>query len=166
MASKGGQLDRIDRRILQQLQEHGRLPIVELAARVNLTKTPCAQRVRRLEQAGIIRGYRADLDPQQLGAGHVLVVQVTLDKTSEDALEQFNRAVRLIPEVQACYMVAGNFDYLLKVRTQDITEYRAVLGQQIGRLPNVHQTHSYIVMELVKDDVTVPISLDTPSRAE
>lgn len=153
-------LDRIDRRILNQLQEHGRLSIVELAHRVNLTKTPCAQRVRRLEQDGIIRGYRADLDPEQLGAGNVLVVLVTMEKTSEDALDRFNRAVRLIPEVQGCYMVAGNFDYLLKVRTHDISHYRDVLVQQIGRLPNVHQTHSFVVMELVKDDVTVPVPID------
>lgn len=150
-------IDRIDRQILRELQEHGRLPIVELANRVNLTKTPCAQRVRRLEEAGIIRGYRADLDPDQLGAGHVLVVLVTLDKTSEDALERFNDAVRLIPEVQNCYMVAGNFDYMLKVRTHDISHYRAVLVHQIGKLPNVHQTHSFVAMELVKDEVTVPV---------
>jgi len=150
-------IDSIDRRILYELQEHGRLPIVELASRVNLTKTPCALRVRRLEDAGIIRGYRADLDANQLGAGHVLIVMVTLDKTSEDALERFNEAIRLIPEVQSCYMVAGNFDYMLKVRTQDIAEYRAVLGHQIGRLPFVYQTHSFVVMESVKDEVTVPI---------
>lgn len=153
-------IDRIDKQILYQLQEHGRMPIVDLASRVNLTKTPCAQRVRRLEQEGIIRGYRADLDPNQLGAGHVLVVQVTLNKTSEDALERFNEAVRRIPEIQSCYMVAGNFDYLLKVRTHDIAHYRAVLGHEIGRLPNVHQTHSYVVMELVKDEVTVPVTND------
>lgn len=153
-------IDRIDKQILYQLQEHGRLPIVDLASRVNLTKTPCAQRVRRLEQEGIIRGYRADLDPNQLGASHVLVVQVTLNKTSEDALERFNEAVRRIPEIQSCYMVAGNFDYLLKVRTHDIAHYRAVLGHEIGRLPNVHQTHSYVVMELVKDEVTVPVTND------
>jgi Lrp/AsnC family leucine-responsive transcriptional regulator len=150
-------LDRIDRSILRELQEHGRLPIVELANRVNLTKTPCAQRVKRLEQAGIIRGYRADLDPNQLGAGHVLIVMVTLDKTSNDALDRFNDAVRLIPEVQSCLMIAGNFDYLLKVRTHDIAHYRAVLGHRIGKLPNVRQTHSFVAMELVKDNVTVPV---------
>lgn len=153
-------LDRIDRSILRELQENGRLPIVELANRVNLTKTPCAQRVKRLEKAGIIRGYRADLDPHQLGAGHVLIVMVTLDRTSEDALDRFNDAVRLIPEVQSCLMVAGNFDYLLKVRTHDIAHYRAVLGHRIGKLPFVHQTHSFVAMELVKDEVTVPVPLE------
>lgn len=152
-------LDRIDRQIISQLQEHGRLPIVELASRVNLTKTPCAQRVRRLEESGLIRGYRADIDPGQMGAGHILIVQVTLDKTSNDSLESFNEAVRRIPEVQSCFMLAANFDYLLKVRTNDIAHYRSVLGQQIGRLPYVKQTHSYVAMEIVKDDVTVPIPL-------
>jgi Lrp/AsnC family leucine-responsive transcriptional regulator len=150
-------LDRIDRRILCELQTHGRLPIVELASRVNLTKTPCAERVKRLEKSGVIRGYRADLDPAMLNAGHVLIVLVTLDKTSDDALEHFNKAVHLIPEIQCCYMMAGNFDYMLKVRTNDIAHYRSVLGDRIGKLPNVHQTHSFVAMELVKDDVTVPV---------
>lgn len=152
-------MDSVDQSILRELQEHGRLPIVELASRVNLTKTPCTQRVRRLEQAGIIRGYRADLDPNQLDAGCVMIVMVVLDKTSDDALERFNEAVRRIPEVQGCYMIAGNFDYLLKIRTRDVDKYRAVLGHQISQLPNVHQTHSFIVMELVKDGVTVPVPL-------
>jgi Lrp/AsnC family leucine-responsive transcriptional regulator len=151
-------MDRIDRQIIMQLQKYGRLPIVELANRVNLTKTPCAQRVRRLEESGVIRGYRADIDPNLMGAGHILVVQVTLNKTSEDALERFNEAVKKIPEIQSCFMLAANFDYMLKVRTYDIAHYRSVLGQQISHLPNVSQTHSYVAMEIVKDDVTVPIS--------
>jgi Lrp/AsnC family leucine-responsive transcriptional regulator len=151
-------LDRIDKQILYELQENGRISMVELAGLVNLTKTPCTQRVRRLEQAGVIKGYRAELNPQNLKAGHVLVVQVTLDKTSEGALEEFNEAIRAIPEVQCCYMVAGNFDYLLKVRTDDIDHYRSVLGHEISKLPNVHQTHSFVVMEAVKDEVTVPVS--------
>jgi Lrp/AsnC family transcriptional regulator, leucine-responsive regulatory protein len=150
-------LDVVDQSILRELQEHGRLPIVELASRVNLTKTPCTHRVRRLEEAGIIRGYRADLDPDQLDAGCVMIVMVLLDKTSDDALERFNEAVSRIPEVQGCYMIAGNFDYLLKIRTKDVANYRAVLGHQISKLPNVHQTHSFVVMELVKDVVTVPV---------
>lgn len=151
-------LDAIDRRILRELQDNGRLPIVELADRVNLTKTPCTQRVRRLESAGIIRGYRADLDPDQLEAGCVMIVMVVLDKTSDDALEKFNAAVRRIPEVQGCYMIAGNFDYLLKIRTKDVAQYRAVLGHQFSKLPHVHQTHSFVVMELVKDAATLAIA--------
>lgn len=150
-------LDSIDRRILQELQENGRLPIVELANRVYLTKTPCAERVRRLERSGIIKGYRAELDPEPLGSGFVMIVLVTLNQTSDDSLELFNAAVRRIQEIQACYMVAGHFDYMLKVRTSDIGHYRNVLGDRIGRLPGVQQTHSFVAMELVKDEKTVPL---------
>ena len=157
-------IDFIDRRILSELQDNGRLPIVELANRVNLTKTPCAERVRRLERDGVIKGYRAELDEDQMGAGFVMVVLVSLTQTSDNAFELFNSAVRSIPEIQACYLVAGHFDYMLKVRTSDIARYRSVLGDQIGRLPGVQQTHSFVVMELVKDEKTVPVPADAYGR--
>ena len=150
-------LDTIDRRILNELQQKGRMSVVELASRVHLTKTPCAERVRRLERDGIIKGYRAELDPKQLGAGTVIVVHVTLNQTSDDAMEKFNEAVQKIPEVRACYMLASHFDYMLKVCTSDVDHYRSVLGDHIGRLPGVRQTHSFIALELVKDETTVPV---------
>lgn len=150
-------LDRIDRRILHELQNNGRLSIVELASRVNLTKTPCAERVRRMEREGIITGYHADLDASELGAGFVMVVLVTLSQTSDNSLETFNEAIARIPEVRTCLMVAGNFDYLLLVRTSDVTTYRNVLAEKIGRLPGVQQTHSYVAMEMVKDEKTIPV---------
>jgi len=149
--------DSIDYRILTELQENGRMPIVELARRVHLTKTPCAERVRRLERSGVIRGYRAELDPDALGSGFVIIVQVTLSQTSDDSLERFNRAVKRIKQIRSCYMLAGQFDYLLKVCTSDIGHYRTVLGEQIGKLPGVQQTHSFVAMELVKDETTVPM---------
>lgn len=150
-------LDSIDQKILRILQTQGRLSIVELASQVNLTKTPCTQRVRRLEQSGYIQGYHAALSPEKLDAACVMIVMVVMDKTSDDALDRFNDAIRQIPEVQGCYMVAGNFDYMLKIRTKDISTYRTVLGDRISQLPNVHQTHSFIVMELVKDEMSIPV---------
>jgi len=149
--------DQLDRRILVELQENGRIPIVELASRINLTKTPCAERVRRLERDGVIKGYRAELDPEKLGAGFIMVVLVTLNQTSDNSLELFNEAVRRIPEIQTCFMVAGNFDYLLVARTSDIAHYRNVLGDRIGKLPGVQQTHSYVVMEEINNRKTVPV---------
>ena len=101
--------------------------------------------------AGLIRGYRAELDTERLGLSHVAFVQVTLERTATDALERFNAAVRRIPEVESCHMIAGGFDYLLKVRTRDMAEYRKVLGDRIGGLPGVSQTHTYPVMETVLD---------------
>ncbi|WP_159804191.1 Lrp/AsnC ligand binding domain-containing protein [Litoreibacter roseus] len=144
-------LDRIDQRILDELQRDGRLSIVELARRVFLTKTPTAERVRRLEKTGVISGYHARIAPDQVDLSHVTVVHVNLTKTSDEMLDAFNVAVTRIPEVQSCLMIAGSFDYMLKVRTRNMAHFREVLGEQIGKLPGVMQTHSFAVMETVKD---------------
>lgn len=144
-------LDKIDQRILEELKSNGRLSIVELAARINLTNTPCSERVKRLEKEGFITGYRADLDMDKLGRGHVTVVQVSLSVTGGDTvLSDFNEAVRAIPEVESCLMLAGPFDYLLTVRTGDMQEYRQLLGERINKLPSLSQTSSLAVMEVVK----------------
>ena len=141
----------IDRRILDELQSNGRLSIVELANRVHLTKTPCSERVRRLEKQGIISGYCATVDTALIGLGHVTIVHVSLAQTGDNALDEFNKAVNLIPEIETCLMIAGQFDYMLKVRTKDIAHFRELVGEKIGKLPNLLQTHSFAVMETVKD---------------
>lgn len=148
-----GQLDRIDRKILTELQAEGRLPITGLAERVGLSKTPCQQRVKRLEEAGYIRGYAALLDLEKMGAGHVAFVEVKLNDTRAQALAAFNKAVLRLPEVEQCHMIAGDFDYLLKVRTRDIAEYRRVLGEALSALPHVANTSTFVVMESVKERV-------------
>ena len=101
---------------------------------------------------GVIRRYKAVLDPEQLGLGHLTVVQVSLTATGDSSLDDFNRAVGRIDEIECCLMVAGSFDYLLTVRTRDIGHFRAVLGEKITKLPGVHQTHSFAVMETVKEE--------------
>lgn len=150
-------LDGIDRKILDELQRNGRISIVDLAKRVNLSKTPCSERVRRLENRGVISQYRAVIDPVQVDMKHVTIVHISLTQTNDDALDQFNLAVQNIPEVQTCLMIAGQFDYMLKVRTHDITHFREVLGEQIGKLPGVMQTHSFAVMETVKENDLIPM---------
>ena len=147
--------DIIDRRILDELQSNGRLSIVELAARVHLTKTPCSERVRRLERTGVIQGYRAVLDPTKVAMSHVTVVHVSLSRTNDTSLNEFSEAVCKIPEVQTCLMIAGSFDYMLKVRTRDMAHFREVHGEQIGKLPHVMQTHSFAVMETVKESSAI-----------
>ncbi len=145
------ELDRVDQRILEELESNGRLSIVELAARVNLTNTPCSERVKRLEKSGYISGYHAILNMEKLGLGHLTVVQVSLAATAGDnSLDAFNEVVRTVPEVESCLMIAGSFDYLLTVRTRDISHYRQVLGNKINNLPGIHQTTSFAVMETVK----------------
>ncbi len=145
------ELDRIDRRILNELQANGRLSIVELASRVNLTNTPCSERVKRLESRGLIRKYVAVVDPGLLGFNHLSVVQISMAATSDNYLEEFNKAVQGIKEIESCLMVAGSFDYVLIVRTRDMTHFREVLGDRISKLPGIRQTNSYAVMEVVKE---------------
>ncbi|HWK73163.1 MAG TPA: Lrp/AsnC ligand binding domain-containing protein [Povalibacter sp.] len=150
-------LDVIDRKILQTLQREGRISNVDLAKRVHLSPTPCFERVRRLEQGGYIQRYVAQLDPQRLGMGLLAFVEVSLDKTSPLAFERFREIVADLAEVQECHMVAGGFDYLLKVRVTDMLAYRRFLGERISALPGVSRTHTYFVMEETKSTQEIPI---------
>lgn len=151
-------LDDIDRAILAALQEDGRVPNVALAKAVGLSATPCAERVRALESTGIIRGYRADLDAEALGLGLVVFIEIALDRTSEDAFAAFRGAMLAIPQVQECHMVAGGFDYLLKVAVPDMHAYRIFLGEVLSQVPGIRSTHTYPVMERVKDTPRVDLS--------
>ncbi|MEE2861119.1 MAG: Lrp/AsnC family transcriptional regulator [Pseudomonadota bacterium] len=142
-------LDPMNRRILAELTANARIPVTELARKVGLSKTPVALRIKQLEDAGLITGYRAILSPVRLGLTHVTYVEVRMTDTRQKALEAFNAAVRLIPEVEECYMIAGGFDYLLKVRSRDMTDYRRIMAEKISSLPHVNATSSYVAMEAV-----------------
>lgn len=144
-------LDRFDHAILRALSQDGRMSVTELARRIGLTKTPTQARLKRLEQAGVIAGYRAVLSPIRMGLAHVAFVEVRLSDTREAALQAFNRAVLAIPEIEECHMMAASFDYLMKVRTRDIHEFRRVLGEQISNLPHVASTSTFVAMEAVKE---------------
>ena len=140
-------LSRIDRNILNHLRREGRLSFAELARRVGLTTTPCKERVKRLERDGFIKGYQANIDPAKLGRGLVVFVQITLQRTAGDAFREFTDAVKDIPEVEECHLVAGNFDYLIKARVRDMADYREFLGGSLMQLPGVQESTSYPVME-------------------
>jgi len=155
-------LDLIDRKILQILQRDGRIANVDLARRIHLSPTPCFERVRRLEDSGYIQRYVAQLDPQKLGLGLLAFVEVSLDKTNPDAFAAFGRTVADMPEVQECHMVAGGFDYLLKLRVTDMSAYRRFLGERVSSLPGVSRTHTYFVMEEVK--ATQEIVITAPNQ--
>ena len=142
-------MDAFDRKILSILRKDGRITFTELAQQVGLSKTPCQQRVKRLQQSGVIIGFRAIVDPAKVGLDHVAFTEVKLSDTREDALKQFNNAVRQIPEVEECHMIASSFDYLLKVRTPDIRRYRIVLGEKISSLPHVASTSTFVAMETI-----------------
>ena len=148
---KDSQLDAFDRKILEIVSEDGRIAVTELANRIGLSKTPCAARLKRLTEEGYILGFRAMLDPQKLGLEHVAFAEVTLSDTREKALAEFNQAVRKIREVEECHMIAGRFDYLLKVRTPNIRRYREILGEKISSLPHVASTSTSVAMQSVKE---------------
>lgn len=142
-------LDEFDRKVIAILGRDGRMTYTELAQRVGLSKTPCQQRVKRLVDSGLITGFRAIVDPAKLGLDHVAFTEVKLSDTREEALRRFNDAVRQIPEVEECHMIASSFDYLLKVRTPDIRRYRIVLGEKISSLPHVASTSTFVAMETI-----------------
>ncbi|APW73873.1 MULTISPECIES: Lrp/AsnC family transcriptional regulator [Sphingopyxis] len=143
------ELDEFDRKIIAILGRDGRITYTELAQRVGLSKTPCQQRVKRLVDSGLIIGFRAIVDPAKVGLDHVAFAEVKLSDTREEALREFNAAVRRIPEVEECHMIASGFDYLLKVRTPDIRRYRIVLGEKISSLPHVASTSTFVAMETI-----------------
>jgi len=151
-------LDRTDRRILGELQRNGRISNVELARRVNLSATPCLERVRRLEQVGYIREYVAVLEPAKLDIDLLVYVEVTLDRTTPDVFDRFRDSIMERPEVQECHMVAGGFDYLIKIRVPDMQAYRAFLGEGLTAAPGVRETHTYVVMEEIKETTAIDIA--------
>ncbi|AGT08697.1 Lrp/AsnC family transcriptional regulator [Paracoccus aminophilus] len=154
------ELDRTDRAILAELARDGRLSVTELAGRVGLSKTPVQARMKRLEAAGVIAGYRAIISAVRMNLAHVAFVELKLSDTREAALQAFNRAVRAVPEIEECHMIAGGFDYLLKVRTTDITDYRRVLAERISTLPHVASSSTYVAMEAIKDNAIVTLPKD------
>jgi len=151
-------LDQIDIEILSILQADGKTTNVSLAKQVHLSATPCLERVKALENEGFITGYSANLSAPRLGLGMVVFVWILLDRTTEEAFENFKAAVMKVPEIQECHMVTGGFDYLLKVRVTDMTTYRSFLGHVLSNISGIKETHSYPAMEEIKD--TSSLTLD------
>ena len=150
-------LDRIDRRLLARLQLDGRTSVSQLAREVNLTVTPTLERVRRLEAGGYIEGYFARLNPGKLGLGLLAYVEVSLDRTTPDAFDRVKQVALAHDEVMECHMVAGGFDYLLKIRVTDMESYRRFLGDRLAAVRGVQQTHTYFVMEEVKSTQKIAV---------
>jgi Lrp/AsnC family leucine-responsive transcriptional regulator len=149
--------DAVDLRILRILQEDGRITNQELASRAGLSPAACFDRVKRLRTSGVIAGYTALLDPAKLGQALLIFVEIVLDRTTDDVFTAFAAQVGDIPEVLECHMVAGGFDYLLKVRVADMAAYRRFLGEILTSIPGVRETRTYAVLEEVKATTRLPI---------
>jgi Lrp/AsnC family leucine-responsive transcriptional regulator len=149
-------LDRIDVKILNVLQEECRISNVELAAKINLSPTPCLERVRRLEKNGYIDKYVAHLNPKKLNVSLTAFIQLYLENSRTLDLEEFNKQIRQFDEVIECCLVAGGFDYLIKIRVVDMEHYRKFLGDKLAAIKGVSRYHTYVVMEEVKSTHLIP----------
>ena len=152
-------LGRIDLNILRILQKDGRISYTDLAKQVGLSVTPCIERVKRLERENYILNYGARVSAQKLNQSLVVFVQIRLNHTSQKNFEEFRRSVMDLENVQSCFLVSGNYDYLLKARVADMASYRELLGHRILKLPAVQESTSYVAMEELKDTMDLPISL-------
>ncbi len=150
-------LDRLDKKILEALQENGRISNVDLAKQIGLSATPCLNRVKRLEKMGCIEQYTIRVNPAFVNAALLVFVELRLDRTSKDVFTHFSRAVQKLPEIMECHLVTGDFDYLLKARVADTHAYRRLLGETLLSLPHVNSTRTYMVMEEVKETEMIPI---------
>ncbi|MEJ2417254.1 MAG: Lrp/AsnC ligand binding domain-containing protein [Exilibacterium sp.] len=150
-------LGRIDRNILRKLQRNGRLTYAELARSVGLTSTPCMERVKRLEREGFIKAYAAILEPEKVDASFVVFVMVRVARTSPSVFDEFEAAIKALPEVQECYLVSGNFDFLLKARVADMSAYREFYGEKLLAFPGIQESISYTAMEQVKETLEIPL---------
>jgi Lrp/AsnC family transcriptional regulator, leucine-responsive regulatory protein len=158
-------VDNVDLQILRHLQSDGRASVVEISKRINLSPTPITQRIKKLEQTGVITGYHARVSPKALGQALMVFVTVKLRGTDEATLEKFNAAVKPVKQILECHMVGGGFDYLLKLRVRDMSEYREILGGVISTLPMIEGTHSYFVMQEVKESQVLPITIKKAKKA-
>ena len=150
-------MDQIDRKILGALQEEGRITNQALATKCGLSTAACFERVRRLRESGVILGYTALLDPAKLDRELMVFIEVLLDRTTDDAFSAFAAHVRKLPDVIECHMVAGGFDYLLKVRVADMAAYRTFLDDTLVALPGIRETRTYAVLEEVKHTSRLPV---------
>ena len=151
------ELDRIDIKILSILQEDARIPITELAEKIGLSVTPCGERIKRLEKEGIILGYHARLDPQALSLALLVFVELKLSTKSGAIFNKFKQEILKLPTVLECHLVSGGFDYLIKARIAQMSDYRTLLGDILLTLPGAQESRSYIVMEEVKEGFALPL---------
>ncbi|MBP0581199.1 Lrp/AsnC ligand binding domain-containing protein [Labrys sp. LIt4] len=149
-------LDRIDINILRALHADGRLSNAELAARVNVSPATCHRRTQRLFDEGFITGVRAEVAPTSVALGALVMVGVVLDRSTPESFAAFEGAVLKLKEVLDCNLVAGDFDYLLKIRVRDMADFNKLHGQKLIALPGVRQTRTFFVMKQVKDNARLP----------
>lgn len=143
-------LNKTDIKILEILQKEGRLSVVELAKRVNLTTTPCAERLRRLEKSGVINNYSANINAKAIGLEMSVFIHIRLDQSNMSVFEEFGEAIQAIPDIEECFFLTGSFDALIKIHVADMQSYRQFMRKKLNKIPGIIQTQSEVVIERVK----------------
>ena len=143
-------LDKTDLEILDILQKEGRLPVAELATRIHLTTSPCAERVKRLEKTGVIESYHANLNAELLSQSLIIFIHISLDQTSMSIFETFAEVAQGINEIEECYSLTGDFDAMIKVRVKDIAKYQEFMSSKLALLPGILRTRSEVVIKQFK----------------
>jgi len=146
-----------DRRILKVIQSEGRITNQELSQRCGLSPSACFDRLKRLREQGYILGFHALLDPTKLDRALLIFIEVLMDRTTGDVFKEFAASVSAMPEILECHMVAGGFDYLIKVRVRDMEAYRLFLAETLVHMPGVRETRTYAVLEEVKNVTNLPL---------
>lgn len=150
-------LDRLDLKILRLLQQDGRMSNAEIAARVNTSPATCHRRTQRLFEEGFVRGVRAEIAPDKVARGSLVMVGVVLDRSTPESFGAFEAAVRKVPVLLDCHLVAGDFDYFLKIRVRDMADFNRLHSETLIALPGVRQTRTFFVMKEVIDNA--PLAL-------
>jgi Lrp/AsnC family leucine-responsive transcriptional regulator len=150
-----GVMDRIDRKILDILQRQGRISMTDLAQQIGLSTSPCAERVKRLERDGVITGYHAHVSGEALGKTLLVFVEIKLSTKNDEVFDKAARELAHLPDVLECHLVSGGFDYLVKARIGGMGEYRRLLGDILKKLPVTAESHSYVVMEEIKETLVL-----------
>ncbi|NGM20106.1 Lrp/AsnC family transcriptional regulator [Roseomonas stagni] len=151
-------MDAIDKKILRALSQRGRLTNAELAEAVGLSASPCWTRVKRLEQAGVIRGYAALLDQAALGLPDTVFIEVMMERHDEENLKRFESSVRAIPEVLECHLITGEYDYMIKAAVSGTQGYETLLRERLYRLPGIRHTRTSFALKCLKQEMApVPV---------
>jgi Lrp/AsnC family leucine-responsive transcriptional regulator len=150
-------LNKIDLKILRALQNDGRIKYSELAAKVGLTTSPCIERIKRLERDGFIQSYTAVLSPELLNAAMVVFVQVRLDRSIKDSFAKFRKSVLALSQVQECYLVTGNYDFIIKARVSNMEAYRKFLETDLLSIAGVQESTSSVVIDAIKETLSLDL---------
>jgi Lrp/AsnC family leucine-responsive transcriptional regulator len=156
-STDSGELDKTDLKILRLLQSDGRMGNAEIAKRVNTSAATCHRRTQRLFSAGYISAVRAQIVPHKVGRGSLVIVGVVLDRSTPESFAAFEAAIRAIPMILDCHLVAGDFDYFLKIRVRDMADFNRLHSERLIALPGVRQTRTFFVMKEVIDNATLSV---------